>query len=268
MSKRLKLPELTLCAAASVNVEATLRALEHCLRVCDFGDAIFFTHQKPEKLPVNLKWIEIPQLRSSQDYSRFVLHGLGQSITTSHCLIVQWDGFIVDPDAWEDAFLEHDYIGASWPQFSDGHDVGNGGFSLRSKRLLDACQTSGFVYAEEAEDLLIARRNRVWLESEHGMRFADQALANNFSFERSRTADRSFGFHGVFNLPTVVGADGFWEIYCELDDRHTVWTDFSLLLRELLGAGTARLKRSARFVFDWAIFALTQRRRKSAASRR
>ena len=37
-----------------------------------------------------------------------------------------------------------DYIGAPWPHFRDGHNVGNGGFSLRSRRLLEACRELPF----------------------------------------------------------------------------------------------------------------------------
>ena len=53
-------------------------------------------------------------------------------------LLIQWDGYVVNPEAWDPAFLGCDYLGAKWYWHDDGMRVGNGGFSLRSRRLLDA----------------------------------------------------------------------------------------------------------------------------------
>ena len=52
-------------------------------------------------------------------------------------LIIQHDGFILNHKAWDNEFLNYDYIGA--PVYWMGNkliEVGNGGFSLRSKKLL------------------------------------------------------------------------------------------------------------------------------------
>src|SRR6185503_18873241 len=117
---------------------------------------------------------------------------------------VQWDGFVIDAGSWREQFLEFDYIGAPWLQFADGYDVGNGGFSLRSRRLLEACAGADFI-PSHPEDVAICRTNRPMLEKMHGIRFADAQLAETFAFER--TAPRpSFGFHGAFNLAPTVGA--------------------------------------------------------------
>ena len=59
---------------------------------------------------------------------------LYKHINTDFCLVVQYDGKVSDPDLWNDDFLNYDYIGAAW---TDGY-VGNGGFTLRSKKLYDA----------------------------------------------------------------------------------------------------------------------------------
>ena len=71
-------------------------------------------------------------------YSTLMLKGLAPHVETSHALVVQWDGYVVNPDAWTDAFLDVDYCGAPWPWGDDDRRVGNGGFSLRSRRLIDA----------------------------------------------------------------------------------------------------------------------------------
>lgn len=260
MTARLALPQVTLCAATSVNLAATVRAMEHCLALIDFGRAVLLSDTAPAKMPQGLEHVPIAPLRSSADYSRFMLRELAPHITTSHCLIVQWDGFILDADAWEPAFFDCDYIGAPWPQFDDGHDVGNGGFSLRSRRLLEACQAPGFAFSAEPEDVVIARRNRLWLETEHGLRFADRVLASRFSFERDRTVTPNFGFHGVFNLPDAIGTDGFWQVYNELDDTGTVWTDFGPLVSCMARSGKHGFRRAFRLAADRIRFAGQRRR--------
>jgi hypothetical protein len=68
---------------------------------------------------------------------------------------------VFDAARWRDAFLEYDYIGASWLQFDDG----NGGFSLRTRRLMELCRDPAFVPVHP-EDLAIGRTNRAWLESQ------------------------------------------------------------------------------------------------------
>lgn len=249
MTGRLALPDVTLCAAASVNVPASLAAMKRCLDVADFGKALLFTDAENLDLPVGIERVAIPRLGSSAEYSRFVLHEMADWVATSHCLIVQWDGFILDPSAWDEAFLACDYIGAPWPQFRDGHDVGNGGFSLRSKRLMLALRDPQFVPSDAAEDVVIARINRNWLERDKDMRFADRALAGAFAFERARDVASPFGFHGVFNLPEAVGMEEFWDIYTSLDDKRTIWTDFWPLLRAV-ARGPNGIGRAMKMIFD------------------
>lgn len=244
---RRHLPQITLCAATSVNVAATVRALEASLEQCNFSDCILFTDA-----PVNLRHpairaMQIERLDSTRAYSQFILHKLSDHVRTSHCLVIQWDGHVIDSRHWDPAFLEYDYVGASWPQFRDGHDVGNGGFSLRSLRLLQACRNSRFV-SEEAEDVLIGRTHRAWLEQQ-GMRFAPRELADRFSAERAGDPRQSFGYHGVWHMPAVIGVEQFWEVYQTLDSRGPLWHDFGLLLKQVAG-GKGGAVRVGRFMLD------------------
>jgi len=199
-----------------------------------FGSALLFTDISDLALPAGVRQIEIARLTSSEAYSRFVLRELAPWIATSHCLIVQWDGFIVNPHLWDEQFLAYDYIGASWPQFTDGHDIGNGGFSLRSRRLLQACCLPMFQHNGEAEDLAICRTNRIMLEKNHALRFADQMVADRFSAERRSRVSDAFGFHGAFNLIDAVGSEAAGQIFCNLDHRTSLQVDFWSILFKLL----------------------------------
>jgi Protein of unknown function (DUF5672) len=253
---RLALPQVTLCAVASVNVAATLRALETCIDRVAFADCKLFTDAPVHGRHPEITVVPIERVGSSAAYSHFLLSRLVDHIETSHALVAQWDGHVLDAGRWRPEFLDYDYIGASWPQFDDGHDVGNGGFSLRSRRLMKACREQGFTGCHP-EDVAIGRINRQWLEGK-GLRFAPRDLADLFAAERAGDLRASFGYHGVWNMPQALGAEAFWQVYRELDDRGTVWTDFPLLLRALL-RGSRPLRRAGRLAFDRAAHLIRRR---------
>ena len=245
---RLELPTVTLCAATSVNVRATLEALFTCLDQIKFAECLLFTDKEIDFRRSDIRAVRIEPLRSSRDYSHFLLRDLADRLNTDHCLIVQWDGFVLNADLWNPRFLDFDYIGAPWPQFADGHDVGNGGFSLRSRRLLEACHDPRFQMGHP-EDVAICRTNRTFLEAEHRIRFADRKTAADFSFERAGSGHPAFGFHGIFNMVSAVGADRFWEIYESLDDPRTAFVDYGLLFRQL-SQGRHGTRRRLRLTVD------------------
>lgn len=246
-SARLALPQVTLCAATSVNLRATISALEASLAQVDFAACKLFTDASVKCEHPDISIVPIPRLNSSAAYSDFMLSQLVDHVETSHCLVVQWDGHVIDADRWHPEFLDYDYIGASWPQFDDGHDVGNGGFSLRSRRLMEACREGQFKLFHP-EDVAIGRANRSWLEG-RGMRFAPRALADLFAIERSGSLKDSFGYHGVWNMPRTLGVEAFWRIYCDLDDRATVRHDFASILKDV-GQGSGGSWRVIRMIFD------------------
>lgn len=255
----LDLSNVMLCAIACVNVDATVHALRRAKAIAHFGDSMLFTDANIDLKEFGIQVISIDALRSSSAYSHFVLTRLRDHVTLAHCLIVQWDGFPMHPEHWNSAFLDCDYIGAPWPQFSDGYDVGNGGFSLRSRRLMDACCDPAFK-AEHPEDVAICRLNRPFLEGK-GLRFASKRLAAQFSSERSGTVGDSFGFHGVFNMIDAVGAEEFWQIYQSLDDRGTVWHDAGTIARQLSQSENG-LSRSLHIRYNKALTILSKFKRK------
>lgn len=244
---RLALREVTLCAATSVNVAATIRALEASLDQVDFAACKLFTDAPVRPDHPEIEVITIAPLRSSAAYSDFLLRHMVDHVATSHCLVAQWDGHVLDAARWRAEFLDYDYIGARWPQFGDGHDVGNGGFSLRSRRLMAACREPGFT-PSHPEDIAIGRTNRAWLEG-RGMRFAPPALADLFSAERAGDIDATFGYHGVWHMPRAIGVEPFWRLYCGLDDRATIRHDFAVISNDI-GRGRGGMRRRLRLLLD------------------
>ena len=229
---RLYLPQVTLCAVTSVNVAATLRALEFSLRQIRFGACKLLTDAEVRFAPPEVEVLSIEPLRTSTAYSDFLLTSLPDHISTTHCLVAQWDGHLLHARHWQPEFLDYDYIGARWPQFDDGYNVGNGGFSLRTRRLMELCRDPAFI-RHHPEDVAIGRTNRDWLEGQ-GMHFAPSELADAFAAERSGDPQETFGYHGVWNMPRAIGVGAFWQIYCQLDERGTLKRDFGSLLRDVL----------------------------------
>ncbi|MCJ2184176.1 hypothetical protein MTR62_15970 [Novosphingobium sp. 1949] len=259
---RLALPQVTICAVSSVNVAATLRALEACLDQLEVAACRLLTDAAVTPAHPDIEVVPITPIRSSAAYSRFMLENLADHVATSHCLVVQWDGHVIDAARWDPAFLDYDYIGASWPQFADGRVVGNGGFSLRSKALLEACRGPHFC-GHHPEDTAICRTNRAQLEA-RGLRFGPRELADRFAAERSGDPAATFGYHGVFLMPQVLGADAFWQVYRELDDRGTLRRDFGAILKAVR-AGPDGARRAARMLGDRV---LQRRKRRAVQTKR
>lgn len=212
----LSLPNVTICAVTSRAVKPTVRALRLSMQQIKFADALLITHEEPTfPLPENLRIRVTGEIDSREAYSLYVQTRLAEEIRTPFVLLVQWDGYVLDAKRWSNVFLNYDYIGASWPQFEAPFSVGNGGFSLRSKRLLDACRDPEF-QPGHPEDLSICHVNRRLLERKHEIKFAPETLARRFSFERDR-AKEPFGFHGVFNMLDILAAREFVQIYDELE---------------------------------------------------
>jgi hypothetical protein len=175
--------------------------------------------------------------------------GLAPHIHTPFVMLIQWDGYPVRPENWTDAFLDYDYSGAPWPQFQSSIAVGNGGFSLRSRRLLEACRDPRF-QPGHPEDIFICHTNRALLEQAYGVRFAPAALAERFSCERMGSAARSFGFHGLFNMPREMGLEAFLAFFATLDRRQIGVRELCDVREALLRIGTPAASRQARHILS------------------
>ena len=199
--KKLQLPMVTLVAMTSVNVGATIRAMQYSRRGIDFGDCVLITDRKPRMLPRGIRYAHIDRLKSIDDFNYHMVYDLGDYIRTDFCCIVHADGFVVHPECWQDAFLEYDYIGAPWPLPPEGDTttyrdrdgqicrVGNS-VGIRSKRLLDFPKAAQIPWEGEYaygrmwyhEDGFLCCKIRHLLEAE-GMRIAPLSVARYFAHE-------------------------------------------------------------------------------------
>lgn len=156
--------------------------------------------------PINKK-----EYNKELDYSIFILNKLYNLIKDedfTHVIIFQYDGHINDFDYWDDKFLEYDFIGSingktselnredffSLKQNKRGIHF-NGGFSLRSRRLIERCSSISLSTISEMykkfgcnnEDLILLdylNWKRVPL---------DPKIINKFVNVTGAT--KSFGFH-------------------------------------------------------------------------
>ncbi len=201
----LHLPHVTLCCVDSQYPALGFEAIQKTCVDLLFAEVLFFTRPDfviPTHTIDNLKVMTGEVIRNIEEYSLFMLKGLQAYVKTSHVLIIQWDGYVIRPQAWQDQFLQYDYIGAAWSK-KTGPWVGNGGFSLRSKSLLSALQDK-VITPDHPEDVCICDQYRSYLEDAHRIQFASPELADTFSFEFGKPHPEAFGFHGMSNFPLVM----------------------------------------------------------------
>lgn len=206
----LDLENVTLCAIDTRTPSLALEAMQRSMRGVRYHAAVLFVGDaepvSERAAQAGVELVAIPRIDSIQGYSEFMLKELADWIESDFALIIQWDGFVVNPGCWTREFLDYDYIGAPWTNQPPERTVGNGGFSLRSKRVLRATSDPAMTISHP-EDICICHTNRERLEKQHGIRFAPHELAARFSFERIPAAAPTFGFHGAFNLPAVMAPD-------------------------------------------------------------
>jgi len=229
----IKLPEVTLISIDTTDdLSGTLRGVYTSMSGIDFGNVKIITTEEQIKNNPSLGndkiVLEEPvtEIKNYNDYNHYVIYNLHNHIDTSHCLLVQPDGFVLFPEKWDNSWLEYDYIGAPWAYVDDAyidpfgnhHRVGNGGFSLRSKKFLEVptkvevpweTNNSDFYWMPEGvvnyhEDGNVCVHNR-HIFVEQGCKYASVEVAVRFSQE-TRVPEcegiTPFGFH--YRLPPGV----------------------------------------------------------------
>lgn len=208
---RRELSRVTLAAIDGTRTPAATEAsLARAASELTFARVLFFAPVRPNATPAldeRCEWIEIP-LKSLKEYNQFCLAELYRHVSTTHCLTIQSDSHIVNAAAWDEAWLEYDYIGAPWPPGHSGTEyrVGNSGFCLRSRRLLEATAAlpndsyvwRGTVKPSCRDDVITCVMYRPHLER-LGLRFAPVDVAARFAFENptpeAPVLNGQFGVH-------------------------------------------------------------------------
>jgi len=196
-----ELNNVTLVCVDTVNYGQALQAIYKSLEQITPARTVFFTDigMAPDGIDV----INIKHLYSKKDYSKFMMKELGKhKFDTSHLLVIQWDGYVLDGEQWDDENLKYDYMGPLW-LYNDGHANGNGGFSLRSTRLHEILAKDDFILPVAFEDDGICRTYRNYLEQKYDIVFAPDDLCLKFGFELRRPQQPTFGFHSFFHKPYV-----------------------------------------------------------------
>ena len=65
--------------------------------------------------------VSVAPIKDYNDYNHYVIYHLHNHVDTSHCLLVQPDGFVLFPDKWDDSWMQYDYIGAPWAHVEDAY---------------------------------------------------------------------------------------------------------------------------------------------------
>ncbi len=229
----IKLPDVTLISIDTTdNLSGTLKGVYTSMSGINFGAVKIITTKK--QIENNYSLVDdgivleepVVDIKNYNDYNHYVIHDLHNHVNTSHCLLVQPDGFVLFPEKWNNEWLKYDYIGAPWAYaedayidpFGNHHRVGNGGFSLRSKKFLEVptkvevpweTNNNDFYWMPEGvvnyhEDGNVCVHNR-HIFIEQGCEYAPVEVAVKFSQEtRVPECDGiiPFGFH--YNLPPGV----------------------------------------------------------------
>lgn len=195
----LELNNVTLVAIDCIQPDMACRALKYSARDISFDEVILFTSAEMTCQGITMHSIE--ELSDLAAYSRFCLKELVKHISTDILITVQADGFIINPHLWSTEFLEYDYIGAPWPAsapWCTRNRVGNGGFSLRSRRFLELAALLDDKFRHE--DVLLTNTRYDYFVS-NGCRYAPVEVAMRFALESKipeceYDLNNCFGFHG------------------------------------------------------------------------
>lgn len=213
------LSNIDIVSVNCVDPVQSLNAIRYCQRMFNFNRSILFSSDDLRDENVECK--KIDKLTWHQ-YNDFVL-SIGKYSDADYILLIQDDGHIVNADMWSDEFLDYDYIGAPWPNENDWinlqtisseirevfekNRVGNGGFSLRSRKFLNYSNTFSTCGGIGEDSFLCTRKYDEAIK--HGIKFAPFEVACRFSYENpcielgtpwksqiKFDPTRHFGWHG------------------------------------------------------------------------
>lgn len=197
MIDKLKL-EITLIAVTGVKHGETVSSLKKCMAKVDFVSVKLLTNI--DIVVEGIDCINVGGLNSVQDYSKFIIRELYKYFDTSHCLIVQYDSWILSHEAWEDEFLNYDIVGAPG-LYIDGRQNLNGGFALRSHYFQKAIANDDLIQIFHPCDEVLCRLYRLHIIEKYKAKYCPDEIAERFSFELREPTKPSFGFHNFHLQP-------------------------------------------------------------------
>lgn len=196
----IKLPQVTLLEVNCVDPVLGVKSLVHSSKGIEFGSIKLFAHFKPNNLPTNIEFIQVPKL-THDGFSQFCIEQLTNFVDTDFALSINDDGFVINPHLWMDEFLDYDYIGAPWAPDSPWcprNRVGNGGFCFKSKRFMDL--SANIRYVGGHDDVIVTNEYYDYFVA-NGVKYAPVELAARFALEMKipecdYDLNKCFGFHG------------------------------------------------------------------------
>lgn len=193
-----KINNCSLIAIDCYNYGGAVSSLKKSMAQCEFDKVLFFTDIEIEIEGIEV--IKIPSISSKDEYSQFILKEVWKFIDTEFVLVTQHDSWVLNADSFDDGLYRVDYAGALWLE-TDGLANGNGGFSWRSKKLMNIVGNDPFVSATTPEDVALCRVYRNYLETKYGLVWATDELCEKFAFELKEPNQSTFGFHSFFHQP-------------------------------------------------------------------
>lgn len=226
-----------------IAIEKTLQCRQ-IKKIYTFSDVPFYG---------GAEFIQIPKITSIKDYEDLVLGGLLEYVQED-ILVIQWDGFVLQPNNWDDRFQDFDYIGAPFIYRNNTFEVGNGGFSYRSLRLMEMLykitNSPNHQISSVPEDVLICIELRDNLEKK-GIKFAPLNVASQFSFQDGGLKvnfEKLFGFHSPWNLPTFFNEEGLISVASDIIERMTNFRILTIYLEQCKAMGMTQLFRESKSV--------------------
>ena len=183
-----------LCVNTGIFSDA-LAVIRHCIELKWF-DEVTIIHPQP----IAVESINVVK-STGKTMTECWMKDVPAAVKCDHVLSVQWDGFIINPGMWKDAWLQYDWIGSPWKLKNIPNPkwrVGSGGFCLFSRQMAQAWPT--ICNTTENHDWQVGALYRDRFEAQ-GMKYAPLMEALQFSkecdLEDIDVAEGStFGFHG------------------------------------------------------------------------
>ena len=188
---------------SNIRLAAISRIVPEILKEIKFGDVLIINPFSKNKELLNIEfepmWSEFNLSQNPKNIgwlNNYLIKVLPNLIKTEWYLIIQWDGFPINPKSWSDEFFDYPFLGG-------GHSILNGGFSLRNKDTMIKVSQINETFETGSEDALYS----VYLDNKYTtnkktpfkIKWPDANIIDKFcTWEGSQILDgpsNSFGWH-------------------------------------------------------------------------